>query len=331
MTDEDGETHCDTGDELEHFYCFRKPVLSPVRGTVIKVINKQPDNDPGQIDETRNWGNLVLIQVPRGFYVLIAHFAEESISVAEGAWVERGTPLGKCGNSGYSPQPHIHIQVQLTPKIGDGTAPFAFLSYKIGSIYYAHGLPAESANVEALYIDKRLDKLTTFLLDDRHVFRGVRKGRPDEEVVLTVRIAPDGTFYFDSGRGRLYFGRHEGTLYFYRVEGEDPWLRMLLLALPRMPLAHRPRLTWSDYVPLGIACSWPRRGLARFLASFHHPLAEVRTSQTFSDPHSIQTHIQARLLGVDLRAEVKFDSDGISRVQLGDCELRKVAHHQGQR
>lgn len=327
ITDDEGNNHCDSGDELEHFYCFRKPVLSPIRGTVVKVIDKQPDNAPGQIDETRNWGNLILIQEPRGFFVLIAHFAEETISVTEGAWVERGTPLGKCGNSGYSPQPHIHIQVQLTPKIGDGTAPFTFLSYKIDKTYCAHGLPAESANVEALYIDKRLDKLTTFLLDDSHVFRGVRKGHPDNEVILTVGIAPDGTFYFKSERGRLYFGRHEGTLYFYRVEGDDPWLRMILLACPRMPLAHRPGLTWTDFVPLGIACGGLRLRLARFLASFYHPLAEVRTTQTFCDPHSIATHIQAPHLGIDLHAELKFDADGISRVRLGDWELRKVAHH----
>ncbi|MFT5128991.1 MAG: urea transporter [Rhodothermales bacterium] len=331
ITDDEGNTHRDGGDELEEFYCFRKPVLSPIRGTAIKVIDKQPDNDPGQVDETRNWGNLVLILEPRGFYVLIAHFAEDSISVAEGAWVERGTPLGKCGNSGYSPQPHIHIQVQLTPKIGDGTAHFTFLSYKIDKTYHAHGLPAESASVEALYVDKRLDGLTTFLLDDSQVFRGVRPGKADDEVTLTVRIAPDGTFFFESARGRLYFGRHEGTLYFYRVEGDDPWLSMLLLASPRMPLAYRAGLTWADYVPLGNACGGLRLRVARFLASFYHPLAEVRSSQIFVDPNSIHTQISAPQLGIDLSAELQFDSDGISRVRLGDCELRSVAHHQGQR
>jgi urea transporter len=327
ITDENGQTHRDGGDELEHFYCFNKPVLSPVRGTVVKVINQLEDNAPGHLDETRNWGNLVLIHEPRGFYVLLAHFAEASISVVEGAWVERGTPLGKCGNSGYSPQPHIHVQVQLTPKIGDPTAPFTFLSYKLGKTYHAHGLPAESANVEALYIDKRIDKLTTFLLDDRHVFRGVRRGHADEEVTLRVRIAPDGTFYFESERGRLYFGRHEGTLYFYRAEGDDPWLRLLLVASPRMPLAYRPGLTWDDHLPVSAACSGLRLSLARFLASFRHCFAEVQTSQIFSDPHTIHTHIYAPRLGIDQRAELSFDSEGISRVRLGDRELRKVARH----
>ena len=61
ITDEAGNTYQNNGDELEDYYAFRKPVLSPVRGRVVKVIDTLPDNPISQVDKTNNWGNLVII------------------------------------------------------------------------------------------------------------------------------------------------------------------------------------------------------------------------------------------------------------------------------
>ncbi|RTZ60396.1 MAG: peptidase M23, partial [Gammaproteobacteria bacterium] len=129
ITDEEGKTFKGNGYYLSDYYAYRKPVLSPVSGTVVEVVDGYPDNPPGQADKENNWGNYVLIQDWRGFYVLICHFAQNSIKVKKGDRVEKGTLLGLCGNSGYSPQPHIHMHVQLIPKVGSPTVPFAVESY----------------------------------------------------------------------------------------------------------------------------------------------------------------------------------------------------------
>ncbi|HDD35330.1 MAG TPA: peptidase M23, partial [Candidatus Desulfofervidus auxilii] len=161
ITDEKKQTYKGHGNSLEDYYCFKKPILSPTRGRVIKVTNNVPDNPPGVTDKERIWGNMVIIYDDRGFYVVIAHFLQDSIKVKEGEWVERGQMLGLCGNSGYSPQPHIHIHVQLTPKLPAPTVPFSFVQYFTQNhtkpVYRANCLPKEGEQVIPLYTDKALD------------------------------------------------------------------------------------------------------------------------------------------------------------------------------
>ena len=107
IADEQGRTHQGEGNRVEDYYCYRKPVLSPIRGTVVEVVDHLPDNTVGSVDKTNNWGNFVILQDLRGFYVAVSHLAPRSLRVKRGDPVERGQTLALCGNSGYSPQPHI--------------------------------------------------------------------------------------------------------------------------------------------------------------------------------------------------------------------------------
>ena len=330
VTDEEGNTCCNQGSRLEDYYAFGKPVLAPVRGRVAKAIDNVPDSPVGDVNKTHNWGNFVILEDPRGFYVEISHLAEHSIRVKEGDWVERGAVLGLCGNSGYSPQPHIHVQVQATADLGAGTLPFSFASYADGNEYYANDQPDERQHVEPLYADKRLDNVTNFILDDALEYDVCRDGKEIDRLSLKVKMALDGTFYFDSGSGKLYFGKYEGTFYFYRVEGNDPWLKHLFLALPRLPLAYRDKLSWHDYVPVGLAVSGPRRMLARFLSSFYPAMAEVRATIAFTGRDRIRSCIESRMLNVRKTAQVEFDAQkGFACITIEDIELRRAADHAG--
>lgn len=325
ITDEECRRHRNGGQELTDYYCYRKPVLSPVRGRVVKVIEHLPDNPVGSVDEANNWGNLVLLEDPRGFYVELSHLAANSVEVKEGDWVERGAVLGLCGNSGFSPQPHIHVQVQASDEIGAGTLPFSFVSYSDGSHLHANDLPEAQQPVEPLYTDKRLDGITTFLLDDILEYDILRDGKMIDHLTLKVKIALDGTLYFESKRGRLYFGKHEGTFYFYRVDGSDRWLTQLFLALPRLPLAHRDKLTWQDYAPVGLAASGLHRVVARFLCSFYAGIAEVRTTQRFLSQNRVETVIESSALKVRQRAEVELDPNkGFASIKIDGIEMRRT-------
>lgn len=46
-----------------------------------------------------------------------------------GDFVKRGDVLSNCGNSGRSPEPHIHFQVQTIPKVGARTLDYPIASY----------------------------------------------------------------------------------------------------------------------------------------------------------------------------------------------------------
>ena len=331
VTGESGETHRGDGHRLEDYLAFRKPVLSPVKGRVVTVVDDLQDNPVGTTDRTHNWGNLVVLRDERGFHVEISHFARGSIRVEEGAWVERGALLGLCGNSGYSPQPHIHVQAQLGERIGDPTVPFSFLAFRSGDRFVANDVPPVGEAVEALPPEKALVNRMAMVLDEVHRFRvtGCDRARfpslQEGELDLTVRMAPDSTFYLDSGRGRLYFGTHEGTWYVYRVEGRDPCLQALFLALPRLPLAYRPGLRWQDHVPSGVVTSGVRRALIRLVRSFAPRLGTVRVDLEFADEGRIRGSVTSGILRRQWDTEVVLHPfRGLESVRVGDLHMERI-------
>lgn len=325
ITDDDGRTFRDTGMNATDYYAFRKPVLSPLRGRVLKVIDSLPDNQVGQVDKSNPWGNLIVLQDERGFFVALAHLAQDSVNVREGDWVERGTLLASCGNSGYSPQPHIHVQAQATGEIGSTSLPCSFVSFMRENLYYANAIPGEGDAVEPLFCDKTLEMKTSFMLDDRFSFEITRGGRSIGRLSLVVKSTPDGAFYFDSGKGRLYFGRHEGTFYTWRVEGRDPHLRNFFLALPRLPLAYREGLEWHDSLPLGVVAKGAKKALVQFASAFAHRLAKVRAVLRSRGRSEIAGSVHAGALGIHRQTAVELDDYvGFKRLQVDDTQYRRV-------
>ncbi len=53
---------------------------------------------------------------------------KNSFKVSKGEFVKRGDLLAHCGNSGRSPEPHVHFQMQTLPIVGARTInyPFAY-------------------------------------------------------------------------------------------------------------------------------------------------------------------------------------------------------------
>jgi hypothetical protein len=67
----------------------------------------------GSSNLTDSTGNHVVIQLDEtGTYLLIAHMMPGSVTVTPGQHVVEGQVIGKCGNSGNSSEPHIHIHHQ---------------------------------------------------------------------------------------------------------------------------------------------------------------------------------------------------------------------------
>lgn len=128
-----GKSFANRGNRLEDFYCYGLPVLSPAYGQVWLVVNDVPDNQPGTVNLAANWGNCVVIRLADGQFVMVAHLKPNSISVLAGAWVRPGDCIGLCGNSGRSPQPHIHLHLQTTAEPGSPTAPFHLASVMVAS------------------------------------------------------------------------------------------------------------------------------------------------------------------------------------------------------
>ena len=104
-----------TGSErLEDYGCWGVAVLAPAAGRVARAHDGEPDEKPGAVSNnlTAPAGNHVVIELATGTYLEVAHLQRGSVMVKEGERVEEGRPLGRCGNSGNTSEPHIHIHHQ---------------------------------------------------------------------------------------------------------------------------------------------------------------------------------------------------------------------------
>jgi len=130
ITDTEEKQFRGSGDLLTDYYCFDRPVLAPADGTIELVVDRIPDNIVGQVNLKDNWGNTVIIKHDEDLYTSLSHLKEGSVRVKEGERVRTGDEIGRCGNSGRSPYPHLHFQVQRTPYIGSFTLEYP-VSYHV--------------------------------------------------------------------------------------------------------------------------------------------------------------------------------------------------------
>ena len=131
------------GNRASHFYprqlnqynIFNEKILSPCSGTVIEAVDNQIDNKPKRVNTRHPAGNH-LILLCNNVKVFLAHLKQNSIRVTPGTHVSTGQVLASAGNSGFTDEPHLHIQAnQLdnTPVV----ILFNNRSYSINDLYTA--------------------------------------------------------------------------------------------------------------------------------------------------------------------------------------------------
>ncbi|MGX5914835.1 M23 family metallopeptidase [Aliidiomarina sp. Khilg15.8] len=118
--DDEYRRHSGRGNKLTDYYCYGEDILAAADGTVVKVldgIKHAPLVGYGVADFLCRHvaGNHVVIEHADGEYGFYAHLIRGSIPVKEGESVKQGQPIGQCGHSGHSSEPHLHFHLQDTP------------------------------------------------------------------------------------------------------------------------------------------------------------------------------------------------------------------------
>ncbi|MDQ0942223.1 M23 family metallopeptidase [Streptomyces sp. V1I1] len=72
------------------------------------------------------FGIEVVVQHPGGYFSQYAHLA--AVTVDQGDRVRIGQWIGQTGTTGNSTGPHLHFEVRLTPYLGSGVDPVAWLN-----------------------------------------------------------------------------------------------------------------------------------------------------------------------------------------------------------
>jgi len=265
-----GKTYQNDGKFLEDFYAFAQNVLAPVSGYVVALRNDLEDNFIGNVDRINNWGNYIIIKSLNGsFYVEISHLMKNSITVKVGDYVEMGQIIGKCGNSGYSPEPHIHIQVQATPYLGAKTIPFKFIDYIKDNFLHYYSLPEKNEEIESVTVDKTVKLRLNFILDDEFNYDVYQNGEKKDEIMFKVKMNEKGEFYLTDGKNRLYFYLSEKMFYFYEYDGNEGCLKELFKLSPRIPFINK-QVKYSDILSVNLLLNGIKKYLIEFLLSFNY-------------------------------------------------------------
>ncbi len=154
LFDDDSKSYTSNGLLCENYYCYNKPVLAPANGIVEEIADNIDDNEIGKVNTSNNWGNTIIIRHLTGLYTQMSHLKKGSFKVAKGDFVKQGDLLAHCGNSGRSPVPHLHYQVQISPLLGSRTIEYPFAYYyekeKSGQVLHQFSKLIEGVSVSGI-------------------------------------------------------------------------------------------------------------------------------------------------------------------------------------
>ncbi len=167
MTGTNGEQFRGEGLIARDYYCYEKPVVAAADGTVADLTDGVPDNLIGDNNIRQNWGNSVVLHHSGHLFSQVSHLKPGSIKVKKGDSVKKGELIGLCGNSGRSPYPHLHFQVQATPHIGSKTLRYPLSNYLLNKngeiILKTHSVPQKDEKITSIQNHPLFEKAFHFL------------------------------------------------------------------------------------------------------------------------------------------------------------------------
>ena len=227
ISDDQGKTFSGEGFECQDYYCFGKPVLAPADGWVTEVVNEVADNPAGGMNQAQNWGNTLVLKHGEGLYSKLSHLQTGSVKVGRGDYVSRGQVVARAGNSGRSPYPHLHFQIQTSPYIGSPTFRHPLSNYltsgqKEKKTYVFSGIPGEGERVENIQPRAIIEKAFRFVPGQTLKVMSDKAG--GDTSVQTWEVISDmhnQTCIYNAADGsKAWFLYAQGIFYFTAFEGD---------------------------------------------------------------------------------------------------------------
>jgi murein DD-endopeptidase MepM/ murein hydrolase activator NlpD len=256
-----------------------------------------------------NWGNTIILRHGDHLFSKISHLRNDSIRVAGGDYVAKGQFIASCGNSGRSPVPHLHLQIQTTPHIGSKT-----INYPIGHyIRHVNGefqlrsfdLPEKDDLVSNIIRNGALAKAFHFIPGQKFRY----EVREENDILRTedweVQIdAVNNTCIECSHTGSKAWFRNDGDLhYFTHFEGDKSSLLFYyFLGCYTVMMGYYKDLNLADNYPLN---------------TFNNPLIVIL--QDFIAPFFIfvRSDFSLRYTGMDddlMQTGIRMQSETVSRI-----------------
>jgi urea transporter/murein DD-endopeptidase MepM/ murein hydrolase activator NlpD len=219
VIDSNNQTYKNEGFEKTDYLCYDLPVISPANGTVVAVVDGIDDNGIGGVNLENNWGNTVVIKHAEYLYSKLSHLKKNSIEVKLNDFVSKGHLIGRCGNSGRSPEPHLHFQMQATPFVGSKTLLYPLGHYltKEQEQFKLHSsdIPKEGELVSNITPTSLLSKAFGFI--PGQILRWeVNKNGKKQEIIWEVFVSSlNATYLYCHKTKAVAYFVNDGTMFYF--------------------------------------------------------------------------------------------------------------------
>lgn len=275
VTNEHQKTFKLPGKNLTDFYCYALPVLAPADGYVTTVEDGIEDNAIGDVNLEHNWGNTIIIKHGEFLYSKLSHLKPGSIKVKAGDSVKRGETIALCGNSGRSPEPHIHFQLQTTEYIGAATLnyPISYYLVKKDRIQQLHAFdrPLEGEVILRPLPNSLIKQAFHFIPGMKLNFE-VSDGTSTNNVTWEVMTSAYNTscLYCSATKSTAHFTNNETLFYFTDFNGDKTsLLYYFYLAAYKVSMAYLPAFEIEDRLPVETSTKGFLKPLQDLIAPFY--------------------------------------------------------------
>jgi urea transporter len=279
------------GNLPEHFYCYNKPVLSVADGIVEEVVDHIDDNEIGGNNTQQNWGNTIIIKHAEGLYSKLSHLKKQSFTVAKGSFVKQGDILAYCGNSGRSPEPHLHIQLQSTPHIGSKTMAYPF-SYFTSRDKNKFKLESFTAPKEGNFVTNLIPNASlkqAFNFQPGYQIQVAAAGFDTESWEVCSSAYNETYLYCKELKSYAYFTNNGTAFYFTNFFGSKNSLLYLFYQVAyKVIMSSDKSLTVEDYFPLNTFQSNSIKWLQDLISPFYLFIRMRYTSTVKQDENLLQ-------------------------------------------
>ena len=258
IRDFNNRTYQGYGIQKKDFYCFEKPVLAPADGVVEDVINNIDDNEINDVNVNDNWGNTIIIKHAPYLFSKMCHLKKDSVRYKKGDNVKRDEIIAGCGNSGRSPEPHIHFQLQANQFIDAKTIDFP-ISYYILRADDAYEFkqfekPKEGETISNIEKNILMTEAYRFIPGRKFQFNVKDSEKKEEETVeweVEVDYYNNSYICCKNTKSKAYFANDGNIHYFKHFEGDkDSLLFYFFMASYKVMTGFYKKLILRDQYPI---------------------------------------------------------------------------------
>ena len=341
ITDHTGNQYAGQGDQREDYYCFNKPVLAPSDGYIESVTDNIEDNLIGKVNIRDNWGNTVIIRHNSYLFSSLSHLKKDSITVRPGDKIKQGEIIGRCGNSGRSPYPHLHFQMQALPYIGSPTIHYP-LSYFIdhsesGFELRNYSVPQSENKISNIEKNELLVNAYDLIPGKTLCFETSVNGIKER---VTWEISTDefnNPFIKCLSTGAIAWFSNDGNLFLFRhyTGPANTLLYHFFIANFKVQLGFYNKMEIHDILPMNLILKNPLLFFQDFVAPFFKFIrSEYMMKYEYIDNEVLASRI--RLLSVAsnssggkelnfYRYQIEIEESGISSLKIETKGLKMIA------